>query len=174
MKAANPGLVATPGPRYFGFVTGGAHPASVAAEWLTATWDQNAFSSVLSPAAAAAEEVVRTWSARRNELGLHDRGTMANFTALAAARHALLRTAGWDVEAQGLFGAPAITVVTSDESHISIFALCKCSASVESESSECRLMIKGACGLMNFSQRSLASARRCWSALKPGMSTPEL
>ncbi len=128
VKAANPGLVATAGPRYFGFVTGGAHPASVAAEWLAVTWDQNAFSSVLSPAAAAAEEVVRTWLIdlfglpSDMSLGFTTGGTMANFTALAAARHALLRTAGWDVEVQGLFGAPALTVVTSAESHISIFA----------------------------------------------------
>ena len=126
--AVAPGLVATPGPRYFGFVTGGALPASVAADWLTSVWDQNAFSYVLSPAAAAVEAVVRTWlldllgCSSEMSMGIVTGGTMANFTALAAARHALLKTVGWDVEAQGLFGAPAITVVTSDESHISIFA----------------------------------------------------
>ena len=126
--AVEPGLVATPGPRYFGFVTGGALPASVAADWLTSVWDQNAFSYVLSPAAAAVEEVVRIWLldllglSSEMSMGLVTGGTMANFTALAAARHALLKKVGWDVEAQGLFGAPEITVVTSDESHISIFA----------------------------------------------------
>ncbi|HEX8919825.1 MAG TPA: aminotransferase class V-fold PLP-dependent enzyme [Pyrinomonadaceae bacterium] len=127
-EAAEPGLVATAGPRYFGFVIGGSHPASVAAEWLAAVWDQNAFSYVLSPAAAVAEEVVRTWLLelfdlpRDMSLGFTTGGTMANFTALAAARHALLQSAGWDVEVDGLFGAPPLTVVTSEESHISIFA----------------------------------------------------
>jgi glutamate/tyrosine decarboxylase-like PLP-dependent enzyme len=127
-KAADPGVVATPGPRYFGFVTGGALPAAVAAEWLAATWDQNAFSYVLSPAAAAAEEVARQWLielfglSREMSLGFTTGATMANFTALAAARHALLRNVGWDVEEQGLPGAPVFTVVTSDESHVTIFA----------------------------------------------------
>jgi glutamate/tyrosine decarboxylase-like PLP-dependent enzyme len=128
VEAANPGLVATAGPRYFGFVTGGAHPASVAAEWLAATWDQNAFSYILSPAAAVVEEVVRTWLidlfglSPEMSLGFTTGATMANFTALAAARHALLRSVGWEVERQGLFGAPVITVVTSAESHVTIFA----------------------------------------------------
>jgi glutamate/tyrosine decarboxylase-like PLP-dependent enzyme len=127
-KAADPGVVATPGPRYFGFVTGGALPAAVAAEWLAATWDQNAFSYVLSPAAAAAEAVARQWLielfglSREMSLGFTTGATMANFTALAAARHALLRNVGWDVEEQGLPGAPVFTVVTSDESHVTIFA----------------------------------------------------
>jgi glutamate/tyrosine decarboxylase-like PLP-dependent enzyme len=125
---ADPGLVATAGPRHFGFVIGGSLPAALAAEWLAAAWDQNAFSYVLSPAAAVAEEVVRHWLTdlfglpSEMSLGLVTGATMANFTALAAARHALLKTAGWNVEEQGLFGAPAITVVTSDESHASIFA----------------------------------------------------
>lgn len=128
VAAATPGLVATAGPRYFGFVVGGAHPASLAADWLAAAWDQNAGAYVLSPAAAAAEEIVRTWLVdlfglpREMSLGFTTGGTMANFTALAAARCALLRTAGWNVEEQGLFGAPALTVVTNDESHVSIFA----------------------------------------------------
>ena len=128
VETAEPGLVATAGPRYFGFVIGGSHPASLAAEWLASVWDQNAFSYVLSPAAAVAEEVVRTWLVelfglpREMSLGFTTGGTMANFTALAAARHALLKSAGWDVEVDGLFGAPPLTVVTSEESHISIFA----------------------------------------------------
>jgi glutamate/tyrosine decarboxylase-like PLP-dependent enzyme len=128
VETAEPGLVATAGPRYFGFVIGGSQPISVAAEWLASVWDQNAFSYVLSPAAAVAEEVVRTWlvelfGLRRDmSLGFTTGGTMANFTALAAARHALLKSAGWDVEADGLFGAPPLTVITSEESHISIFA----------------------------------------------------
>jgi glutamate/tyrosine decarboxylase-like PLP-dependent enzyme len=99
-RVADKGLVATTGPRYFGFVIGGAHPSSVAAEWLTSVWDQCAFSYVLSPAAAA-EEVVRKWLVElfglrgETSLGFTTGGTMANFTALAAARHALLGRAGW-------------------------------------------------------------------------------
>ena len=125
---AAPGIVASPGPRYFGFVVGGVLPASLAADWLTSTWDQNAFSYVQSPAAAAVEEIIRTWLldllglAPEMSMGIVTGGTMANFTAMAAARHALLKGAGWDVEANGLFGAPPLTVVTSDESHITIFA----------------------------------------------------
>jgi len=122
------GLVTTPGPRHFGFVIGGALPAAVAADWLAAAWDQNAFSFVLSPAATVVEEIARRWLtdllglARSTSVGLVTGGTMANFTSLAAGRHAVLRRAGWDVEEDGLVGAPAINVITSDESHISIFA----------------------------------------------------
>ncbi|MFN0110300.1 MAG: pyridoxal phosphate-dependent decarboxylase family protein [Blastocatellia bacterium] len=128
VEAVNPGLVATPGPRYFGFVVGGAHPASLAAEWLVSAWDQNAGAYVLSPAAAAIEEVIRVWLvelfglARETSLGFTTGGTMANFTGLAAGRRAMLQTVGWDVETQGLFDAPKLTVVTSAESHVSIFA----------------------------------------------------
>lgn len=126
-ESADPGLVATVGPRYFGFVVGGAHPASVAAEWLAAAWDQNAFSYLLSPAAAAAEEVCREWLVDLLGLpssmsaGFTTGATMANFTGLAAARHALLKKVGWDVETRGLFSAPEIPVLTSAESHIAVF-----------------------------------------------------
>jgi glutamate/tyrosine decarboxylase-like PLP-dependent enzyme len=126
-QSADPGLVATPGPRYFGFVIGGADPVSVAADWLAAAWDQNAFSYVASPAAAAAEEISREWILELLGLpsemsaGFTTGATMANFTALAAARHATLKKLGWDVESRGLFGAPEIPVITSEESHISIF-----------------------------------------------------
>lgn len=125
-QCADPGLVATPGPRYFGFVIGGAHPVSVAADWLAAAWDQNAFSYVLSPAAAAAEEVCREWLLELLGLpntmsaGFTTGATLANFTGLAAARHLTLKKLGWDVESRGLFGAPEITVVTGEESHIAI------------------------------------------------------
>ncbi len=127
-EVAEPGLVATAGPRYFGFVVGGSLPAALASEWLTAAWDQNAGLYVLSPAAAAVEEIVRVWLTDLfrlpggMSLGFTTGGTMANFTALAAARHALLRRVDWDVEEQGLIGAPHITVLTSDESHVSVFA----------------------------------------------------
>ena len=125
---AEPGLVATAGPRHFGFVIGGALPAALAADWLTGVWDQNAFSFVLSPAAAVVEEVSRRWLtellglAPDTSMGIVTGATMANFTSLAAARHALLLQLGWNVEEQGLFGAPPITVVTNEESHVSVFA----------------------------------------------------
>jgi len=124
--AAEPGLVTTTGPRYFGFVTGGALPATIAAEWLTAAWDQPASLYVMSPAAAVVEEVAGRWLL--DVLGLPASASvgfvtgchMANFTALAAARHELLRRAGWDVEADGLQGAPILQVVVGDEVHVSV------------------------------------------------------
>jgi glutamate/tyrosine decarboxylase-like PLP-dependent enzyme len=124
--AAEPGLVTTTGPRYFGFVTGGALPATLAAEWLTATWDQNAGLFVMSPAAAVVEEVAGAWLVEL--LGLPATASvafvtgchMANFTALVAARHELLRRAGWDVEADGLQAAPRLTVIVGAEVHVSV------------------------------------------------------
>lgn len=127
-RDADPGLVATAGPRYFGFVIGGSLPAAVAADWLTSAWDQNAFSPVMSPAATVVEEISREWIAELlglsadMSLGFPTGATMANFTALAAARHALLARVDWDVEERGLFGAPEIAVLTSDESHATLFA----------------------------------------------------
>ena len=121
-------VVATAGPRYFGFVVGGSLPVTVAADWLTSVWDQNAAFFAHSPLAAAAEQISAEWLvelfglANGTSVGFVSGGTMANFTGLAAGRHALLAKLGWDVERQGLFGAPAITVITSDESHVSIFA----------------------------------------------------
>jgi glutamate/tyrosine decarboxylase-like PLP-dependent enzyme len=125
--AADPGLVTTTGPRYFGFVTGGALPATVAAEFLTAAWDQNAALYVMSPAAAIVEEVAGAWLL--DVLGLPATASvgfvtgchMANVTALAAARHELMRRAGWDVEADGLQGAPPLRVIVGEEAHVSVF-----------------------------------------------------
>ncbi len=125
--AAEPGLVASAGPRYFGFVTGGALPAAVGADWLTSAWDQNACLHVMSPAAATAEETVAAWAKELLGLpagagvGLVTGAQMANATALAAARHAVLARAGWDVEERGLTGAPPIRVITSAESHATVF-----------------------------------------------------
>jgi glutamate/tyrosine decarboxylase-like PLP-dependent enzyme len=125
--AAEPGLVASGGPRYFGFVTGGALPAALAADWLTTAWDQNAGLHVMSPAAAAAETTVLAWCRELLGLpataagGMTSGAQMANVTALAAARHAVLGRAGWDVEAHGLAGAPALRVIVSDESHATVF-----------------------------------------------------
>ena len=126
--AADPGLVASAGPRYFGFVVGGSLPAAVAADWLTSAWDQNAGLYALSPAAAVAEEIAAAWLVEL--LGLPDGtsvgfvtgATMANFTALAAARHVVLAKVGWDVERHGLQGAPDVTVVTHQGSHVTVYA----------------------------------------------------
>ncbi|MEP7115978.1 MAG: aminotransferase class V-fold PLP-dependent enzyme [Acidobacteriota bacterium] len=124
-RAADAGLVATTGPRYFGFVTGGAVPVTVAAEWLASAWDQNGALYVMAPAVAVMEDVVAGWLLEL--LGLPATASvgyatgchMANFTCLAAARHEVLRRAGWDVERDGLQRAPRITVVAGDEVHIS-------------------------------------------------------
>jgi len=122
----SPATMATAGGRFFGFVVGGSLPAALAASWLAAAWDQDAGLAVLAPGAAAFEEVALRWLLDALGLppdcagGFVTGATMANFTALAAARHAVLRRAGWDVEADGLFGAPPIGVVVGEEVHISV------------------------------------------------------
>jgi glutamate/tyrosine decarboxylase-like PLP-dependent enzyme len=122
----SPATVATAGPRYFGFVTGGALPATVAASVLAAAWDQNAFSNVSSAAGALFDEAALRWLAALLGLpatcggALVTGATMANVSALAAARHALLAKQGWDVEANGLFGAPPFDVFVGAEVHASV------------------------------------------------------
>ncbi len=125
-RAAEPGLVGMPSGRYFGFVIGGGLPAAVAADWLTSAWDQCPGFYVCGPAAAVAEEVAGTWIAQL--LGL-PRGVsfafvtgcqMAHLTALAAARHHVLQAAGWDVEEQGLAGAPPIRVLAGAGRHVTV------------------------------------------------------
>ena len=124
--AVDPGIVASAGPRYFGFVIGGSLPAALAADWLVSAWDQNAVMYASSPAAAIVEEVTAGWLL--DLLGLPaDLGVgfttgagMANATGLAAARHALLARAGWDAERHGLYGAPEIDVVVGDEVHATL------------------------------------------------------
>ncbi len=124
-RLGSPTTVATTGGRYYGFVTGGSLPAATAAAMLAAAWDQNGSYRALSPINAALEEIASRWLLDVLGLpgdagvGFVTGGTMANFTCLAAARHAVLQTAGWDVEAQGLFGAPPITVIVGDEVHAS-------------------------------------------------------
>ena len=127
-RNADGGIVATAGPRYFGFVVGGSVPAALATDWLVSTWDQNAGIYALSPAAAVVEEVTVQWLLElfglpsSASVGFVTGCQMANATCLAAARHAVLRKAGWDVEQQGLYGAPEIDVVVGGEAHITIFA----------------------------------------------------
>jgi glutamate/tyrosine decarboxylase-like PLP-dependent enzyme len=122
----SPATVASAGGRYFGFVVGGSLPAALAANWLAGAWDQNAGMWVSSPASAALEEIALRWLVEALRLpgqcggALVTGTTMANFSGLAAARHAILARAGWDVEADGLFGAPPITVIVGDEVHVSL------------------------------------------------------
>ena len=126
-RGAEPGLVGSAGPRYFGFVVGGGVPAAVAADWLTSVWDQNAGLYALSPAAAVVEEVAAGWLVdlfglpEGSSVGFTTGATMASFTALAAGRHRVLERAGWNVEEDGYVGAPAIEVVVGDEAHVTIF-----------------------------------------------------
>jgi glutamate/tyrosine decarboxylase-like PLP-dependent enzyme len=125
-EIGSPATVASTGGRYFGFVQGGTHPASLAANWLVAAWDQNAGLRVMSPVAAELEDVVLRWVCEALELppncdgGLVTCATMANFTALVAARQAILMRAGWNVADDGMFGAPPIEVVVGEEVHASI------------------------------------------------------
>jgi glutamate/tyrosine decarboxylase-like PLP-dependent enzyme len=125
-QAAGPGLVATAGPRFFGFVIGGALPAATAADVLAAGWDQNGFNAVLSPAAAAAEDVAGAWLKELLGIpagastGFVTGGQAANTAGLAAARHHVLAEAGWDVERDGLAGAPRVRVVASEERHATV------------------------------------------------------
>jgi glutamate/tyrosine decarboxylase-like PLP-dependent enzyme len=126
--AADPGLVGTAGPRYFGFVIGGSVPAALGADVLAAAWDQNAGLYISSPAAAIVEEVAATWLLdllglpAASSVGFVTGGQMANVTCLAAARHDVLARAGWDVEARGLEGAPHVRVLAGDEAHATIFS----------------------------------------------------
>jgi glutamate/tyrosine decarboxylase-like PLP-dependent enzyme len=120
------GLLATAGGRFFGWVIGGTLPVAMAADWLTAVWDQNAAAPACSPASAVVEEVCGNWL--RQFLGIPSTASFglvtgcqaAHTTALAAARHSLLQTQGWDVERHGLSGAPAIRLVTSESRHESL------------------------------------------------------
>jgi glutamate/tyrosine decarboxylase-like PLP-dependent enzyme len=127
-RDAEPGLVGTAGPRYFGFVVGGGVPAALAADWLASAWDQNAAMFVMSPAAAVVEEVATRWLLdlfglpEGCSVGFVTGATMANFAALAAGRHAVLARAGWNVEDDGLVGAPPIAVVVGEEAHVTILA----------------------------------------------------
>jgi glutamate/tyrosine decarboxylase-like PLP-dependent enzyme len=127
-KLADDGLVASAGPRYFGFVVGGSLPAALAADWLASAWDQNAGLFALGPAAATVEDIAANWLLDLLGLpstasaGFVTGGQMASFAGLAAARHAVLAGVGWDVERDGLVGAPPVEVVVGAERHVTIDA----------------------------------------------------
>lgn len=126
-QIGSPATTAMTGGRYFGFVVGGSLPAAHAASWLVDTWDQTVSLKVMSPISVALEDISIRWLL--DVLGLPidcgaslvNGATMANFAGLAAARHALLKKEGWDVEARGLFGAPEITVIVGAEAHATLF-----------------------------------------------------
>ena len=123
---ADPGLIATAGPRFFGFVIGGSLPSALAADWLASAWDQNAAMYVIGPSASVAEEVAGGWLVELfglpegSSVGFSTGATMASFTALAAGRHRVLERLGWNVEEDGLIGAPDIAVVVGAEAHVTI------------------------------------------------------
>ncbi len=128
VRLATPGIRASTGPRFFGWVIGGSLPAGVAADWLTAAWGQNAGNVVAAPAAAAAEAVAAGWLLdllglpADASVGFVTGATVANFVCLAAARSAALRRVGWDVESDGLFGAPPVEVLIGADAHATVYS----------------------------------------------------
>ena len=125
-EIGSPATMATAGPRFFGFVIGGSLPVALAANWLAGAWDQNSALYNVTPATAQLERIALEWMVSLLGLpagtggGFVTGATMANFTALAAARYALLERAGWNVANDGLFGAPPITVIVGQEAHVTL------------------------------------------------------
>jgi glutamate/tyrosine decarboxylase-like PLP-dependent enzyme len=128
---ATPGIRAMTGPRFFGWVIGNSHPTGVAADWLASAWGQNTGNVVGAPAASAVEAVAAGWLLdllglpRESSVGFVTGATVANFVCLAAARGEVLRRAGWDVEADGLFGAPPVRVLIGADAHVTVFSALK-------------------------------------------------
>jgi len=126
-RVVSPATMAMAGPRFFGFVIGGSLPSALAANWLAGVWDQNSCLYDVTPGTARLEELALGWLINLFKLPSNCAGafvtgdTMANFSALAAARHALLARAGWNVESDGLIGAPEIQLVVGAEAHVSLF-----------------------------------------------------
>ena len=127
-SSAERGNCCSAGPRYFGFVIGGSLPVALAADWITSAWDQNSGLFVTSPAVSVMEEVAAGWLLdlfdlpRTSSVGFVTGGQMANFTGLASGRDAVLRRAGYNVEDEGLIGAPPVNIVLSAEAHITIYS----------------------------------------------------
>lgn len=123
---ADPGLVAIPGGRFFGFVIGGTHPAALAADWLVSAWDQNSGSAMLTPTTVALERIAGRWMLdllglpESSSVGFVTGGQMANFTCLATARNAVLARAGWNLTEQGLRESPPLHFVVGADRHGSI------------------------------------------------------
>jgi glutamate/tyrosine decarboxylase-like PLP-dependent enzyme len=123
----SPASVAMAGPRFFGFVIGGSLPVTLATNWLSSAWDQNVVMHEVTPATATLEQVALSWLIEMFELppetgaGFVTGATVANFTALAAARHRVFADVGWNVESDGLIGAPPATLIVSDEAHPTLF-----------------------------------------------------
>jgi glutamate/tyrosine decarboxylase-like PLP-dependent enzyme len=128
IRAATPGIRASTGPRFFGWVIGNSHPTGVAADWLVSAWGQNAAAILAAPAAAAVEAVAASWLLdllglpATASVGFVTGATVANFVCLAAARSDMLARQSWDVEANGLFGAPPIHVLIGEEAHATVFS----------------------------------------------------
>ncbi|MBW2596003.1 MAG: aspartate aminotransferase family protein [Deltaproteobacteria bacterium] len=126
-EVGSPASMAMAGPRFYGFVIGGSLPVALAANWLATAWDQNSALYQVTPATALIENVALRWLLDLLKLPSESGGafvtgaTVANFTALAAARHVVLEQVGWNVEAEGLFGAPPITVIVGEEAHPTLF-----------------------------------------------------
>src|SRR5688572_23511433 len=125
-RLARTATTASTSPRYFGFVIGGSHPVALATDWLVSAWDQNAGLYATSPLVSVAEEIAADWLLdlldlpREASVGFVTGCQMAHVTCLAAARHAVMRDAGHDVEADGLVGAPRVNIVGSAEAHVTI------------------------------------------------------
>lgn len=128
IEKATPGIRAATGPRFFGWVIGNSHPTGVAADWLASAWGQNAGNLIAAPAASAIEKVAADWLLdllglpAESSVGIVTGATVANFVCLAAARSEVLRRAGWDVEAEGMFGAPPVEVVIGADAHATVYS----------------------------------------------------
>lgn len=128
IAGAEGGIRATTGPRFFGWVIGNSHPTGVAADWLTSAWGQNAANVLAAPAASAVEAVACEWLLNllglpaEASVGVVSGATVANFVCLAAARSEVLRRVGWDVESDGLFGAPEVRVLIGADAHATVFS----------------------------------------------------
>ena len=128
IERATPGIRAQTGPRFFGWVIGNSHPTGVAADWLASAWGQNAANTIAAPAASAVEEIAAGWLLdllglpAEASIGFVTGATIANFVCLAAARSEVLHRVGWDVEADGLFGAPPVTVLIGADAHATVYS----------------------------------------------------